>query len=92
MWRDVRNRARWLKIPFNIEPEDIVITTHCPVFGEAFDGSKADWKPTVDKIIPELGYIKGNIAVISMKANRLKNNASLAELEAIVDYLKNNRT
>ena len=34
------------------------------------------------------GYVPGNIAVISMRANMIKNNATLAELKAIVAYIE----
>lgn len=44
--------------------------------------------PTLDRIHPEKGYIKGNVAIISYKANRMKNNASLGELESLVSWLR----
>lgn len=47
-----------------------------------------DGSPTLDRIVPEKGYVKGNVAVISHKANRIKNNGSLEELEAVVSYTK----
>lgn len=37
--------------------------------------------PSIDKVIPELGYVRGNVWVISNKANRIKNNATLEELK-----------
>ena len=39
-------------------------------------------------MIPELGYIKGNVWVISNKANRIKNNATLEELRLLVKNLE----
>jgi hypothetical protein len=39
-----------------------------------------------------LGYTKGNIAIISKRANRLKQESSLQELEAIVNYVKSYQT
>jgi len=44
--------------------------------------------PSVDRIDPTKGYIKGNVEVISWRANHLKNNATVEELEAIVNYMK----
>ena len=44
--------------------------------------------PTLDKTIPALGYVPGNIAVISWRANRLKNNGTLEELEALVEWMR----
>lgn len=42
--------------------------------------------PTVDRLRPELGYVAGNINIISSKANRIKNNATLEELKALVAW------
>lgn len=38
--------------------------------------------------MPELGYVKGNVRVISYRANALKRDASVQELEAVVLYMK----
>ena len=42
----------------------------------------------LDKIDPRKGYVKGNVAFLSRRANRLKNNATLEELENIVTWMK----
>ena len=44
--------------------------------------------PSLDRIDNSKGYVPGNIAVISMRANMIKNNASLVELKAIVAYIE----
>jgi hypothetical protein len=44
--------------------------------------------PSLDRIRPERGYTKGNIWVISNRANTLKNNATLEELELLVKNLR----
>jgi hypothetical protein len=49
-----------------------------------------DFSPALDKIIPQKGYVPGNIAVISTLANRIKNNATDPEiLRRIADWLEN---
>jgi hypothetical protein len=88
-----KSRAKKFNIPFNLSLDDIVIPDVCPVFGVPFEliscnGKVSPQAPSIDKIIPTLGYVKGNIQVISCRANTLKNNASLAELESIVAFLK----
>jgi hypothetical protein len=47
-----------------------------------------DNTPSLDKIIPSLGYVKGNVAVISWKANVMKSNLSIDMLESILSYIK----
>lgn len=85
------------RVPYDITPEDLApYPLTCPVLGITINwtnegkGSPND-SPSIDRMIPELGYVKGNVRVISQKANRLKSNASLSELEAIVDYMRQGR-
>ena len=60
--------------PCTITKDDIFIPSHCPVFGmplEIGQGVPTDNSPSLDKIIPALGYIPGNVLVVSNKANIL---------------------
>jgi len=84
-----RSRAKAKNIPFNLLLEDVVIPKLCPVLGIPLilgNGGTSDNSPTLDRIIPELGYIKGNIAVISWRANRIKSNATPAEIFKVWQY------
>lgn len=68
LWCSAKQRAEEGSIPFNLEVKDICIPTHCPILGIklAHDNkSTRDDSPSLDKVIPSLGYIKGNVAVIS---------------------------
>lgn len=90
MWRSARRRAEKRKIPFEITPQDIVDIFPpdglCPIFGTKlernFDNGKkyTGNSPSLDRIIPSLGYIPGNIVIISMKANLIKNSETDPEL------------
>lgn len=82
-------------VPFDITAEDLApYPLTCPVLGIPINwmstGSSGNDSPSIDRMIPERGYVRGNVRVISHKANRLKSNASLHELEAIVNYMKGN--
>lgn len=91
MLRAARRRARDEGVPINIELEDIVIPELCPVLGMRLKtnrGALAANSMTLDRTIPSLGYVKGNIVVMSHRANALKSNASSAELYAVADYVK----
>lgn len=88
-----KNRAKKLSIPFDLTLDDIYIPDVCPVFGVPFDftmsgGRPRDNSPSIDKFIPILGYVKGNVYIISHRANFLKSNASLTEMEQIVSYMR----
>jgi hypothetical protein len=84
-----KTRAKAKGIPFNLELKQITIPDACPVLGiPLYWGSKqSDNTPSIDRLVPEKGYVIDNCHVISMKANRLKNNATKEELMAILRYV-----
>jgi hypothetical protein len=89
MLKGARNRAKDKGLPINIKIRDIVVPTHCPLLGIPLASAKGNGgpkhnSPSLDKIIPALGYVKGNIQVISYKANVMKSNATLEEMETLV--------
>ena len=92
MWSRVRARAVKKGIRFTIKPKDIEPTARCPVFGTPmiYGGSRTQLNKaaSLDRIVPELGYVPGNIQVISHRANTLKSNGSLRELEQVVEWLR----
>lgn len=82
-----KSRARLLGLPFDLSESDIVIPERCPVFGTAF--GEGDAAPSLDRIVPRLGYVQGNVAVVSKRANTLKGDATIEEFEALVRFLEN---
>jgi hypothetical protein len=89
-----KNRAKKNNLAFNIELDDIVIPERCPLLGikiESTEVRNSPNNPSLDKIIPEKGYIKGNVWVISNRANTLKNDATIKELKMLVENLENVR-
>lgn len=88
MFRGAKRRAIQHGIPFTITVADIrrVWTGVCPylliplVVG---DGKVGPNSPTLDRIRPELGYIPGNIEVISRRANLIKSDATPDEVLAV---------
>lgn len=83
MWRSAKNRAANRGIEFTISESDIQIPEKCPLLQVPFQfGSKGNYpySPSLDRIDNTKGYIKGNVWVISMKANTMKNSATPEEL------------
>jgi hypothetical protein len=91
MLQSARRRAKQVGVPFSITTADIKIPETCPVFGQELKkGSREshEWAPSLDRKKPELGYVPGNVQVLSNKANRLKSNATLHELQQLVAFLE----
>ncbi len=80
-----KRRASIKNIDFNITEEDIEIPSMCPILEvPLIIGTKDNYEysPSLDRIDNSKGYVKGNIQVISKKANSMKNSATLEELQA----------
>jgi len=88
-----RTRAKWANIEFDITNEYIygITADTCPALGIQFVfggvGFNTAVNPSIDRIDPKQGYIKGNMAVISHRANMIKSNASSDELRKIAEWL-----
>jgi len=85
MWYNIRASAKNLReLEFNIDPEDIIIPSVCPVYGVPMNKEgERSYYPTVDRIDSSKGYVKGNVRVISHLANRHKNNMTFDHIEML---------
>jgi hypothetical protein len=90
-----RRRAEEKGVAFTITKHDIELVTHCPVFGIELDysagtkgGVRKDNSPSLDRIVPEKGYVPGNVRVISTRANEVKCRATVEDLEMLLAYMK----
>jgi hypothetical protein len=89
--QNARERARKQGLPFDLVVEDVVIPETCPVLGIPLfisGGTLTANSPTIDRVVPELGYVRGNVAVISWRANSLKKDGTVEELKAVVDWME----
>lgn len=91
----IKCRCRRDGVAFSLTAEDLLAAIPadhlCPALGIPiiFGGRLTRNSPSVDRIIPTLGYIKGNIAVISHRANAMKQDASSPEeLRRVADYME----
>jgi hypothetical protein len=98
-----RQRAKLKDLPFDIDsayllsiyPADGV----CPVMGIKMkfgftptkrSGGNPD-SPSLDRLDPNKGYVKGNVVWMSFRANAIKQNASLEEIQAVARFMSNLR-
>jgi hypothetical protein len=86
----IKGSASKRGLDFNLDLEDIVLVDRCPYLNcELTYGVGHSYCPTqatVDRIDSSKGYVKGNIQIISAKANTMKSNATKEEL---ITFAKN---
>lgn len=84
----VKSRAKRANIEFSLTKEDIMIPAFCPILkipikrqytNRGKTGPRSN-SPSVDRIDNTKGYVKGNVQVISNKANVMKSSATPEEL------------
>lgn len=86
-----RARAKSKGLEFSITAKDISIPKTCPVLGIPIIthiGKFNPNAPSIDRIDSTKGYTKENIQIISWRANRIKNDATIEELTAVIKYLE----
>lgn len=88
LWSRAKSRAIKAGLPFDLDVEDVQIPDTCPILGCPLSRHNLDTTPTIDRLIPSLGYVKSNVAVISWRANSLKKDGSLQEFENLVNWMR----
>lgn len=89
--RKVQN-CKSLNTPFDLEFDDIEWPTHCPVLGIELDyygllGSRNEASVSFDRVDSTIGYVPGNVIIISWRANRVKNDGTSEEHRKIAEYI-----
>lgn len=97
--QNAKRRARNAGIPFSLTEKYLedIWTGVCPVFGTRLalplstkhpdvDATSAH-QPSLDRVIPERGYVEGNVVWLSRRANVIKSYATSAEIRAVADWL-----
>ena len=100
MFRNAKRRASNDCLPFDltIEYMESIVMDYCPVTGEPLDwelyfseeGRRNPLAPSLDKIVPALGYTQGNVAIIGSRMNTLKSDMTLDQLSQLVEYVRRN--
>jgi len=86
-----RIRAKKKGLEVSITEDDITIPTICPVLGIEITKENrraSDTSATIDRIDNNKGYIRGNVLIISYRANSIKRDGSMDELYKIYHYMR----
>lgn len=90
-----KHHAKKKGIEFTISYEYVVslITEKCPILGIELSWCSqsvivTDNSPSLDRVIPSLGYVDGNVVWVSSRANRIKNDGTQQEHEKIYKFMK----
>lgn len=92
LFSNKRSHAKAQGIPFDLTIDDVHFPTHCPVLGIRLDyemgskGAPTPQSPSFDRANSCLGYIPGNVIIVSNRANSIKHNASPEELRRVADF------
>ena len=92
-YRCALSRAKKRGLPYDKDLPDLELPDVCPVLGIALvyfngNGRLQPNSPSLDRINPLLGYVASNLRVISFRANKLKNDASVDEIRAVLRYME----
>jgi hypothetical protein len=84
-----RSRAKKCGLDFDLSRADVIVPAVCPVLGLPLImgvGRCGPGSPTLDRIDSAKGYVKGNVMVISFRANTIKSDATPAELAMVAAF------
>jgi hypothetical protein len=91
--KSIKGRAKTKELPFDLDVEYLISIApdFCPVFGIKLTWGERvkTWvktSPSLDRIIPSKGYVKGNVQYLSNMANTMKQNASFDQLKQFGEW------
>ena len=92
MFQRAKTRAKERGLEFNLDLSDIEIPDTCPILGISLNvnsGKSGAYvnSPSLDRIDNDLGYVKGNVWVISQLANAMKSKASVLQLQKFAQWV-----
>lgn len=87
MLKRARRRAKEKGLPFNLRRSDIHIPERCPVLGiKLRPNTQSQNSPSLGRIVPERGYVAGNVLVVSKLANQIKSSANFKQLKRVAEF------
>ncbi len=91
MLYQARLKAKRAGYVCDLEVTDLILPSVCPALGiDLFigEGKMSQNSPSLDRIDNAKGYIKGNVVIVSVKANSMKNSATVEELGKVYRFYK----
>ena len=94
MINSAKTNAKRRNIYFDLKPSDISIPDVCPVLGIPLDNrtpgrsGPTEDSASIDRLDNNKGYIKGNVFVISWKANKIKSNGTYEEIMKVAEWMR----
>jgi len=91
--RSCKARAKECDLPFDITENHLkeIWTDVCPAFGTPLDikaKKSEEGHAQLDRVVPRKGYTIGNVVWLSQRANRIKDDATIEDLERLLEWLK----
>ena len=89
-FKNKKTSAQYSKWGFSLNFEDLEWPEVCPVLGielDYFALKASENSVSFDRIDPTKGYEKGNVAVMSWRANRIKNDGTAEEHRKIASFI-----
>ena len=89
-FKNKKNSAKHSKWPFDLSFYDLEWPTFCPILGleiDYFSVKVQENSPSFDRIDSNQGYVKGNVALVSWRANRIKNDGTAEEHHKIAAFM-----
>jgi hypothetical protein len=79
-----RRASKATGVPFTITESDVVIPDRCPILGivlveGAGRGHRRGNSPCLDRVAPELGFVRGNVMVVSWRSKANRKAAAIKE-------------
>ena len=89
--RNAKRRALKNGIAFDLTVADVHLPDFCPALGLPLFravGNRAQGpnSPTLDRLNPARGYVRGNVLVLSARANQIKSDSTAAELYRVATF------
>lgn len=93
LWAKYRHKRGGFEGEYNLTESDLEWPEFCPALGikfkyESQSNRRADDAPTIDRIDSSRGYVRGNVQILSRKANRIKNDGTPDEVMRVAMFMK----